>query len=439
VFILVLCCVLAQVEFKEEKNPSLVSSRNSSWEYARDVTAIRHLEKPLQGNSGAVTVCVHVGLNLTLGSNRTLAFSRAALLWLLNITLPSVDEGSRGLQRVTVKIHINAALSWQAELATEILSAAAEASSATVAGSVLCAATRRSTPLGSGPNGHPADSNCAYIARTRLDADDVLHPRFFDYVGRAVLLVAAKNRLGALVAVQNCRTHRLVAVPGHCELLGPPRGQRIETAGCSCGQTVVLRRDVLTRLKSFPTGDHTKLLDNLRGRVAREFLGRKKWEASLPMGIIPRGRVWWMSADHKALDAADEATSSVMLFEPEGPQTGAMSGTNSSAGRRDLLRLTPPALYMYQPLSGSFWANAMKEHKTGRRAHPNGCSAEQRLRLQYRIPEIPVWDIFRVIDALASDFNITMRDACASISKIASLPRCARDHMSVAEAASLQI
>ena len=117
---------------------------------------------------------------------------------------------------------------------------------------------------------------CAWVAKIRLDADDVLAPGYFEYISNEIvvknlegtLTTEGRSWLGALIASR--KLNRVVLGKGVCEA-EMMEGQLF--AGWSVGQAIVVPVSVFADLGyNIVGGDHTTVGQLLRNEVAHKVL-----------------------------------------------------------------------------------------------------------------------------------------------------------------------
>ena len=405
--------------------------------HAESTDPTGHLPLPTESDPNASrsldwseSLCITTSVGLTLHEHSTAAYSYAALVWMSNVTLPSINRAIRilhefGPHYAVLHVVISVSTPWQSAFAAPFV---AEAIATLPRGSSVTVINQRTnkqtvSTVGGSSNivDAPECTTAIFFAHTRVDADDVINPMMFTAIIRAWRRIQDKGRLGGLVAFSNCLDYRFVIAPGHCTLLPPrpvPRTYFATLNGCSLGQTILLRRDVLSKLgntfvgvfhdtadtetplliRLTTAGPHHTLLELLRRRVADIVFKNHTWAPSLPTRCTSNTTSSGLTTEYVGLDAADEATSGIMLFDME-----------TDGG------VTPPGLYMLQPLSGSFWgmsAGSTQAHSGN--VIPNGCGPEQRALIQKTLFNFPLAHIVQAIDLYAEVLNLSSTDACVS-------------------------
>eukprot|EP00929_Paragymnodinium_shiwhaense_P089072 TRINITY_DN49326_c1_g1_i1.p1 TRINITY_DN49326_c1_g1~~TRINITY_DN49326_c1_g1_i1.p1 ORF type:complete len:480 (+),score=36.34 TRINITY_DN49326_c1_g1_i1:56-1441(+) len=223
---------------------------------------------------------------------------------------------------------------------------------------------------------------CAWVAHVRLDADDVLSTNFFTYLTAVVLprltegmTDRGESWLGGVVGQRN--NSELEFASHRCRLIV---GRSFSSpAGCSIGQTIIVRRDVYDSLhvkkdrSMYWRGGHAENLKTTREIVVRSFLKRPDYNSSCATG----GK-----ADCPLEDATE---SRIFMLRPEKDGFGHIG------------------IYTRTPMSGTFdWYGGFRNPKCNE-------SAKAAVSRHFR------FDASFVFEAYESGVvNLSLEDACRS-------------------------
>ena len=182
--------------------------------------------------------------------------------------------------------------------------------------------------------------SCQWIAKVRLDADDVLAPCYFENLQDVTLERLQQTRtakgdpwLGAVVGPRQLT--EVILGKGICH--AHVQDHKV-FSGSSVGQTIILSRDAYLQLGRVPSGSHTQILQIVRNDVVHNIIGHKDYfsrAGSLFHTSTDNTSVSGYGLYNRSYDEEDESTSRI-----------AMVDTLYAFGYRQL--------YMITPLSGHF-------------------------------------------------------------------------------------
>ena len=150
--------------------------------------------------------------------------------------------------------------------------------------------------------------SCKYVSSTRLDADDVLSTTHQDFIVTVVNALPSRAN-GALIVNRACTSNILHLNGTHCARLLPESNAYSRlSAGCSLGQTIVLRSSLWRCVgKILLRTNHSHMLNRMRQLVVSH-------ERKGPSMRLPRTPIQW-SRDAGLTDREEAAETRVWTFD----------------------------------------------------------------------------------------------------------------------------